>query len=109
MLLTEFWFKYHQHEFLSEDSTIVSSAEEHVILEITIGFRLTFYSHLKQLCKKVANKLNALTKIAPYHSHNQRRLIYTSFFTRQLSYWPLIWTVFFKKSNHVINKHQERA
>ena len=30
---------------------------------------------MKQLCKRVANKLNALTRIAPNLSYNQRRLI----------------------------------
>ena len=56
-----------KNEFVFEDGTIVPSAEEHVVLGIAINFRLTFYSHLKQLFKKVANKLNALTRIALFH------------------------------------------
>ena len=39
----------------------------------------------------------------------QRRLIYSSFFTGQLSFCPLIWTFCSRQSNHVINKLQERA
>ena len=78
-----------KNEFALEHGTIVPSAEEHVVLGITIDSSLTFYSHLKQLCKKVANKLNALTRIAPL-SCIQRRLIYSSFVTGQLSYCPLI-------------------
>ena len=91
-------------EFVLEPGTIAPSAEEHVV---TIDSRLTFYSHLKQLCKKVANKLNALTKIAPYFSYNRRRLIYNSFFTGQLRYCPLIWTFCSRQSNHLINNLQE--
>ena len=69
-----FWFEYHQ------DGIFLPSAEGNVASSgITIGSRLTFYSHLKQLCKKIANKLNALTKIAPYLSYKQRRLICSSF------------------------------
>ena len=64
-----------KNEFALGDCTIVPSAEEHVVLGITINSHLTFYSYLRQLCKKVANKLNALTRIAPYLSYNQRRLI----------------------------------
>ena len=60
--------------FVFEYGTIVPSAEEHVELGIKIDSRFTFYSHLKQLCKKVASKLNVLTRIAPHLSHNQRRL-----------------------------------
>ena len=98
-----------KNEFVREDGTIVAPAEEHVVLGIAINARLTFYCHLKQLCQKVANKLNALTRIAPYLSYNQRRLIYSSFFTGQLSYSPLIWTFCSRQSNHVINNFQERA
>ena len=76
--------------FFFEDSTIAASAEEHVVLGLTINFRLTFYSNLKQLYKKVANKLSALTRIAPYLRYNQMRLNYNSFFTGQLSYCPSI-------------------
>ena len=63
-----------KNEFVLEDGTIVPSAEAHVVLGITIDSRLTFCSHVKQLGKKVANKLNALTRIAPYLSYNQIRL-----------------------------------
>ena len=97
-----------KNEFVLEDDIVVLSAEERVVLGITIDSHLTFYSHLKQLSKKVANKLNALTRIAPYLSYNQRRLIYSSFFTG-LSYCPLIWTFCSRQSNRLINKLAERA
>ena len=51
-----------KNDFVFKDGTIVPSVEEHVVLGITIDYRLTFYSHMKQLCKKVANKLNALAR-----------------------------------------------
>ena len=98
-----------KNEFVFEDGTIVPSAEEHVVLGITIDSRLTFCSHLKQLYKKVAHKLNALTGIDPHLRHNQRRLIHSSFFTGQLSYCSLIWTFCSRQSNNFINKLQELA
>jgi len=58
------------NDLILEDSTKIPSAEEYIVLGITIDNKLTFYNHLKQLCKKVANKLNALTRIAPYLDHN---------------------------------------
>ena len=79
-------------DLILEDSTKIPSAEEYVILRVAIDSRLTFYNHLKNLCKKNANKLNTLTRIAPYLNHNQIRLIYNSFLKGQLSYCPLIWT-----------------
>ena len=50
-----------------------------------IDNRLTFYNDLKNLCQKIANKLNALTRIAPYLNHNQIRLIYNSFLRDSLA------------------------
>ena len=57
-------------DLILEDSTKISSAEEYEILGVTIDNRLTFYNHLKSLCKKIANKLNALTRIASNLNHN---------------------------------------
>ena len=92
-----------------EDSNEIPSADKYVILGVTIDNRLTFYNHLKNFCKKIANKLNALTRIGPYLTHNQIRLIYNSFFKGQLRYCPLIWIFFSRRSNHLVNKLQERA
>ena len=61
-----FGSKFNNNDLLLEDGTTIQSAEEHVVLGITIDSHLSFHSHLKQLCKKVANKLNALTRIAPH-------------------------------------------
>ena len=51
-----------KNEFVLEDGTIVTPEEVHVVLRITIDSHLTFRSHLKQLCKKVVSKLNALNR-----------------------------------------------
>ena len=71
-------------DLILEDSTKIPSVEEYVILGVTIDNRLTCYNHLKDFRKKIANKLNTLTRIAPYLNHNQIRLIYNSFFKGQL-------------------------
>ena len=96
-------------DLILEDSTKILSAQEYVVLGVTIDNRLSFYNHHKNLCKKIANKLNSLTRIAPYLNHNQIRLIFNSFFKGQLSYCPLIWTFRSRRSNNLINKLQERA
>ena len=54
------------NNFILEDRTKIPLTLEHEALRITICTNLNFYSHLKQLCKKVANKLNALTRITLY-------------------------------------------
>ena len=73
---------------------------------VTIDNRLTFYNHLKNFCKKSANKLNSYKS---YLNHNQVRLIYDSSFKGKLSFCPLLWRFCSRRSNHLINKLQERA
>ena len=77
------WFYDNYMEFDFQDGAILPSAEQHVVLGKKFYYRLT-YSHLKHLCKKVTNKLNSLTRIAPNLSHNQSRLMCSSSFTGQL-------------------------
>ena len=40
-------------DLILEDNTNIPSAEEYVVLGVTIDNRLTFYNHLKNLCKKL--------------------------------------------------------
>ena len=53
------------NDFTLEDRTKIPLTLEHELLGITPNTNLNFYSHFKQLCKKVANKLNASTRIIP--------------------------------------------
>ena len=80
------------NNFILEDRTKIRLTLECKVLGITIDTNLNFYSYWKHLCKKVANKLNALTRIIPYLDKKQINHLYNSFFKEQLSYCPLIWT-----------------
>ena len=63
MLLHMFRLKIRNKYFILKDRTKIPLTMEHEVREITVYPILNFYSHLKQLYKKVANKLNALTRI----------------------------------------------
>ena len=67
------------NNFILEGRTKMRITLEHEVLGITIDTNLNFYSYLKQLCKKVANKLNALIRIIPYLHKKQRNRLYNSF------------------------------
>ena len=47
-----------ESNLILEESTIT---EGHVLSGVTIDNKLNFCNHLRQLCSKVANKLNVLT------------------------------------------------
>ena len=96
------------NDYMPEERTMIPVTLEHAILGIMIDNNL-IYSHLKQLYKKVANKLNALTRIILYLDEKHINLLCNSFFKGQLSYYPLMWTFSFRRSNNLTNKLQERA
>ena len=66
-----------------------SSCEKH--LGVYFDRNLTFHSHRNNICKKAAQKLNALSRITYYMDFNKRKLAVNAFFSSQFNYCPLIW------------------
>ena len=81
------------NNFILEGRTNILLTLEHEVLGIMMDTNLRFYSHLKQLCKKVAKNLMHWPELSPI-------LIKTS-------YCPLIWTLRSRRSHNLINKLQE--
>ena len=65
--------------------------------------------HIKNICKKAGNKLNALARIAKYIDLSKRKLLMKSFVISQFNYCPIIWMYCQRESNNLINKIHERA
>ena len=76
---------------------------------ITIGSKLKFDSHVKSMCKKASQKLNALSKVAYQLNFNQRKLLMNPFITSQFFYAAIVWMFHSRKQNHRINRVHERA
>ena len=95
-----------QPNFSYDDITIKNASEEK-ILGITINNKLNFKSHLKNICKKANQKLNALARITKLTSSLQRKTLLNSFIKSQFSYCPLICMFISKGLNKKINRiHQ---
>ena len=60
---------------------------EQVLLGKAIDCNVTFKNHINSICMKASQKLNALTRIAPYMNIQKRRTIMKSFITSQFSYF----------------------
>ena len=88
------------------DNSYIESEDEQVLLGITIDSNLTFENHIRNICKKASQKLNALARITPFMSIQKRRTIMKSFVTSQFSYCPLIWMF---RSRRLNNSIHERA
>ena len=58
--------------------TKLASSSYEKLLGILIDCDLSFDSHRKSLCRKAAQKLNALEGISNYLTHDQKRLLLNS-------------------------------
>ena len=66
-------------------------------------------NHIKNICKKAGNKLNALARIAKFLDKNKRKLLMNSFVISQFNYCPIIWMYCQRQCNNSINGIHERA
>lgn len=66
------------------DNLYLNNSNEEVILDITIDNKLTFDSHIKNICKKAGQKLYALSENKP------QRFVFNGMIQSQFSYCPLL-------------------
>ena len=91
------------------DNLILENSKEEVVLGVTIDNKLTFDSHMKNICRKAGQKLGALLRITNYLNSSQKKLIFSGMIKSQFSYFSLIWMFSSRKSNNLINKIHERS
>ena len=84
-----------------------SKCEKH--LGIHIVNKLTIEPHVRSLCKKASQKLNAFARIASSLKFDQRKLLLNAFVTSLFSYAPVVWMFHNRKSNNHINRIHERV
>ena len=87
---------------------VMKNSKEQKILGVTIDNKLTFKSHIKNLCKKASQKIGALSRLSNHLNDSQKRLILNSIVKSQFSYCPLVWMFCSRTSNNMINKVLER-
>ena len=88
-----------------------NNSNEEKILRTTIDNQLTFKSYIKILCKKAAQKIEALSRLLNHLNHFPKRLIFNSIIITksQFNFCPLIWMFSRRTSNDTINKIDKRA
>ena len=84
-----------------------SSCEK--LLGVFFDSKLTFQSHIDNICKKASQKLNAISRITPYMDFNKKRLAVNAFFMAQFNYCPLIWMCHNRTYKNKINRLHERC
>ena len=79
------------------------------LLVVKIDSKLTCVTHVNNICKKAGQKLNALSKIAPYLDFDKKRLLLNVFFLSQFNYCQLTWMCHNCTINNKINRLHERC
>ena len=87
----------------------ISNSSNQKLLGICFNSNFRFDDHVASLCKKVSQKLNALTRVAQYINLAKRRWIMNTFICSQFGYCPLVWMFHSREINNRINSLLERA
>ena len=90
-------------------TSVIKETKEQMLLGINIDNKLTFKSHVETLCKKAAQKLHALARIANYMETEQLASLMNAFIMSHFSYCPLVWMFHDRNITKKVNKIQERA
>ena len=91
------------------DGIKISAEDEVKLLGITIDFKLSFNTHISNICKKAARQLNVLKRIGKHLSKLGKLTIYHSFIMSNFSYCPLTWHFCTEQNTKKIERIQERA
>ena len=88
---------------------VLKNSKEQKKIGVTIDNKLTFKSHIKNICKKASQKNRGLSRLSNHLNDSQKRLILNPTVKSQFSYCPLVWMFSSRTSNNMINKVHERA
>ena len=93
--------------FIFKDAIMNNSKGEKILG--VIDNRLTFSSHIRELCKKASEKISALSRISNQLDDSEKKLLFNAVVKSQFNYCPLVWMFCSLISNNIINKLHERA
>ena len=96
-------------ETLNFNNLAIKNSKEVEILGITLDRNMNFHTHIKNICRKAGQKLNALLRISPYLDQSKKVLLYKPMIKSQFNYCPLVWMFCSRQSNNLINKVHERG
>ena len=105
------------HLFMSDTETthanvggsMIKYSQKEILLGINLDSEMKFEDHVNFMCKKLSQKLYALTRITPFMDLKQRRNIMKAFVDSQFGYSPLIWMFHSRGLNNKIDRIHERA
>jgi hypothetical protein len=79
------------------------------VLGVSVDDKLTFDTHIRELCVKAARQLNVLRRLAPQLDFKSRMVIYKTFVLSNFNYCPLVWHFCGKSNSNKLERLQERG
>ena len=76
---------------LSVKDHVLSTETEVNLLGITIDYRLSFDTHIGNLCKKAARQINALKRLSSFLNQSSKHIMVNCFIIANFNYCPVIW------------------
>ena len=74
------------------------------LLGITIGDKLSFTTHMENLCSTPSNRLRASARTIKFISFEQAKRLSEAYIMSTFRYGPLIWMYCSRPTNNLINK-----
>ena len=96
-------------ETLSFNDLALKNSKEVEILEITLERSMGFNTHIKNICRKVGQKLSALLRISSYFDQGKKILLSKSMIKSQFNYSLLVLVYCSRQSNNLIDRIHERV
>ena len=75
------------------------------LLGVEIDNELNFDNHISNICKKVGNKINALSRIQSFLGQKEKETLVSTFVYSNFNYCSLVWHFPTKKSTNEIEKN----
>ena len=94
-----------ENETFSVKDTIMNNSKEEKILGVIIENRLTFSTHIRELCEKASQKISALSRISSQLNDSEKTLLFNAVVKSQFNFCPLVWMFCSRTSNNMINEY----
>ena len=85
-----FLIHYKPNQLANTINNAINNSSSEKLLGITIDTNLKFDIHVNYLCKKVSQKLKALTRIASLINVDKRQSVMKAFISLHFNYCPLV-------------------
>ena len=94
---------------LNVNGQFILQNEEVKLLGVKIDRKLTFETHVKEICTKVNQKVSTFRRVRPYLGIQKSQVLFNSVVISNFTYCPLIWVFCSKAASNKINKTHKRA